>query len=193
VNPSAVRLGGAFVKLEGADALGRRFLSLVDGLYTDEVNRVFGAAARLVASTAKRLAPQSQAFTQVYFNRNRAYYSVGRTTQPGRLRKAIISKSYNRASVMRYGPGAFAQVNLKVGRGNRAPYGHIVESGRKASRAKSKKGFAFWASKGFVRPKNVAAFTGRFFFKRAVDQTSSTVIDRASTAVQREIAKRYSQ
>ena len=193
MNPQSVGVRGGYVTIEGGEALGKRFLSLVDGLYSDEINRVFGAGASLVARTARQMAPKSTPVTQVSFSKRRAFYSVVRTTDAsGRLRKSIISRAFKRDAVMRFGPGAFAQVNLKVRSGqNRAPYGHIVESGRKKSTSKSGKFFAFFGTRGFVKTKTVGAFSGRYFFRRAVEATSSSVIDAAAKAAAREIVKRY--
>lgn len=191
MNPAGVRIRGGYVAVEGAEALGKRFLSLVDGLHSDEVNRVFGSAAALVARTAKRLAPKSAPVTQVSFSKKRAFFSVGKTSESGRLKESIISRAFRSSAVQRYGPGAFAQVNLKVRGGNRrAPYGHIVESGRKASKAKNRF-FVFLGSRGFVKTPQVAGFAGRFYFRKAVDQTSGQALDVAARAVEREIVKRY--
>ena len=83
-------------------------------------------------------------------------------------------------------------MNLKKRAGlNTAPYGHIVEGGRKTSISKKPRGFFFIGTRGPVRTKQVAAFAGRWFFKRAVDASEFTVLTAITKQAQKEIEKRY--
>lgn len=176
------------VSILGAKEFSAEMARLAESLYEDEAGRVYLAAAKVIAAEARRLAPMG---------RHPAFAAIGGLNryqkQPGRLRKAIVAAQFKRAEAQRFGPGAYAQVNLKRSRGVTAPYGHIVAGGRRTSTAR--KGFFFWRegsdSRQFVKTRTVAGFSGRDYFQRAVVSRSQAVLDRAAEEVKRQIERRY--
>lgn len=82
-------------------------LGITQRLYSGEIQRIFLAGARVVATAARRNAPK----------------------RTGLLRKAIMASGVRKSTVATRGPSAVAIVNLKKGKRVRAPHGHLVEGG----------------------------------------------------------------
>jgi len=78
-------------------------------LYSFEVQKVFVAAARGVATVVRGNAPR----------------------RSGRLRKAVKVSGVRPSVLATRGPSAAALINLKGNRGTTAPHGHLVEGGTK--------------------------------------------------------------
>lgn len=169
----------------GAPEFAEKMRRLTDSLSEDDiVSRVYLAAAKVIAASAKRMAPTGK---------HPAFSSFGRVRYqkyPGRLKKAIVAAQWRPDVIRQYGPGAYAQVNLKRARGVTAPYGHIVAGGRKPSAAKR---HFFWregmGAREFVKARRVKGFAGRNYFQRAVAANAQRVLDRATAAVKRQIEK----
>jgi hypothetical protein len=98
------------VELIGRESLVRRVLAIANSPYEEDTAKALGAAAAQLARTVRSLAP----------------------VRTGRLRTATIGRAWTQSADARrrYGPGAFAQTNLKPRYVNTAPYGHIVEERR---------------------------------------------------------------
>lgn len=144
--------------ITGFPELLARLKEMTAGLSEDTDTAVYLAAARNLADRARDYAPKGQ------------YRAKGKK-QPGRLKKAIIAKAFNRPSVLRFGPGAFAQVNLSPRYATTAPYGHIVESGRQGGKH--------------------GAFAGRRFFERAVSVLGESELEAAATKLNALLKRRY--
>ena len=183
------------VSILGAKEFSAEMTRLAESLYEDEAGRVYLAAAKVIAAEARRLAPMGRypAFAAISYQKGTGQLRRGYQKAPGRLRKAIVAAQFKRAKAQRFGPGAYAQVNLKRSRGVTAPYGHIVAGGRRA--AVARKGYFFWregsGSRQFVKTRTVAGFAGRDYFQRAVVSRSQAVLDRATEEVRRQIERRY--
>ena len=155
------------VEVIGWQETQKRLTSLAEALYDAEDQKLFSSAAGAIASSAQRNAPKS--------DRVRLRAVKGRSFKtwhaPGRLRNAIISGGWRQSadSRRRYGPGAYAQVNLKSQYRRTAPYGAIVEKGRTS-----------W------RP-----FPGRNYFRRAVQEVGPRELGRIAAAYKRIVERRY--
>jgi len=143
---------------------------------------IFSGTKELSARLAEITAGMSDATAQrAYLGAAQALAARARANAPkrtGRLRKAIIARSFSDASVMRYGPGAFVQVNLRR-QLTSAPYGHIVESGRIATDKSSRKGA------------KVSGFSGRRYFGRAVDTLGLAELEKAAANLNATMKRRY--
>lgn len=178
---------GIGVVIAGTKEFDDHVRKLVESLSDDETNKVFLAAARAIATAARRYAPRGKhpAFS--------AFGGRGRAQKwPGRLRQAIVAKAFSRAARRKFGPGAFAQVNLKPRMRVTAPYGHIVAGGRQ--RAVARQGHFFWRSgtgaRDFVKTRAVAGFEGNDFWQRGVSEKADVILEKISESIQRQIAKR---
>lgn len=151
--------------LIGYEELVAKLRRIADSPYDDDANQAFLAAAQVIAAAARRNAP----------------------ARSGRLRRAIVAGTWRRSSdaKRRYGPGAWAQVNLLRRYVRTAPHGHLVEAGRKAVRPR--RPWRDGPSGRWVAPKAVRGFAGRYFFRRAVEENQSVALDRAAAKLQ-EIA-----
>lgn len=152
---------------QGYEEFVAKLLRVVNTPYDDDANRAFLAAAQLIASAARRNAPQ----------------------RTGALRKAIIAGSWRRGSdaARRFGPGAYAQVNLLKRYVRTAPHGHLVEGGRKAVSPKrpwKNNLTGQWVGKRIVR-----GFAGRYFFRRAVQENETAALEKAVSTLQALIEK----
>lgn len=176
------------VSFDGSE-LVERMKQFESRLYDDEMNRVFLRASQALAAVARRNAP---------VGKHASFGLRGRSEKPrqaGRLRKAIIAKAYSKSTVQRYGPGAFAQVNLQRRFVNTAPYGHIVEGGRQRTTTRTGKMWAWYEGGSgltFVRKREVRGFAGRYFFRRAIDTAGPRLLQVATTEAIAQIEKRYS-
>lgn len=163
----------------GVEELRRRCEALRGTVRTDaEISQVFLAAARAVRDAARAKAPRGK------------HPAFGRK-QPGRLKAAIMAKAYKPKDTKRYGPGAFAQVNLKITYGRTAPYGLIVEKGRK-SRSEAGSGYFHWRGPygRWTKTKAVRGFSGRRFFEAAVREVGPTALERATAKLATIIEKK---
>lgn len=182
----AMRVWG--VSIEGTKGFAEEALRLTESLYDDEATKVYLAGAREIQREAQKLAPRGR---HVAFTTAKGY-----RVDPGRLRRAIVARTWRqgRDARRRYGPGAYVQVNLKRKSGKEtAPYGHIVEGGRRPVVAK--KSFLFWregvGDRDLVKVRRVAGYSGRNYFQRAVAATAPRVLERMTIEAQRQIEKRY--
>lgn len=155
------------VEVIGWQETQRRLAKLAEELYSTEAQQLFNAAARTVGNTARQKAPRSDR-TRMRGVKGAAF-KVWQT--PGRLRKAIIAGGWRQSADARrrFGPGAYAQVNLKRNYRNTAPYGAIVEKGRSS-----------W------RP-----FAGRNYFRSSVQQVGPRELNRIANAYKSLIERRY--
>lgn len=145
------------VVITGVAELSARLKALAAGLSEETDNQVYLAAAKAIADRARSNAPVGK------------YKPRNAKQQPGRLRKAIIARAFGSAATLRFGPGAFAQVNLSPRYATTAPYGHIVESGRKGRN---------W-------------FMGRHYFERAVSNLGDAELEKAATKLDALLKRRY--
>lgn len=155
------------VEVIGWQEAQKRLTKLADELYDAEDQRLFTVAARAIADSARQKAPKSDRI-RLRGARGRAFKEWH---TPGRLRKAIIAGGWRQSADARrrYGPGAYAQVNLKSAYRNTAPYGAIVEKGRSS-----------W------RP-----FAGRNYFRSSVQQVGPRELNRIANAYKSLIERRY--
>lgn len=140
----------------GVPELRSRLKDITEGLSDSTAQRAYLGAAQALAARARANAPRDT----------------------GRLKKAIISRGFKDANVLRYGPGAYAQVNLRK-QATTAPYGHIVESGRIATDKSKRKG---------VR---TSGFAGRFYFARAVEAIGMAELEKATANLNTTMKRRY--
>lgn len=144
------------VIFSGATDLSKRLAGITAGLSDEIAQRAYLGAAQALAARAKQNAPKVT----------------------GRLRRAIIARPFRQNTVLRYGPGAYAQVNLRR-QAVTAPYGHIVESGRISTGKSARKG---------VR---VHGFAGRRYFGRAVESMGLSELEKATDNLNRTLKQRY--
>lgn len=131
--------------------------------------KVFREAAAMVRDAARRQAPRGKS-----------------SDNPGQLRRSIVSFLSTRKGGRSRRLTSYASVNVRRGR-VAAPYGLIVESGRKAVKATKAKSLMFIAGRSLGRNSNTGRFQRRGdsvfsvyakaapanpFFKRAREQTA---------------------
>lgn len=144
------------VIFSGVTDLQKRFVSMTAGLSDTTAQQAYLGAARALAARARSNAPQ----------------------RTGRLKRAIIARGFSASTSLRYGPGAYAQVNLRR-QVTAAPYGHIVESGRIATPKSARKG---------VR---ISGFAGRRYFARAVETFGVVEVAKAADTLNATMKRRY--
>lgn len=183
------------LEVVGIPEIQKRLMDISRGLSDDTAANVYLGAAQAMSKRAKELAPLGN--HPAYGGASKKYPAKA----PGTLRKAIIARKFKPAAIQKYGPGAFAQVNLKVEYKNQAYYGHIVEGGRKAiseiGKGRPTGGHAKWftwlANTGgeWVFKKKVKGFTGRRFFARAVSQMGAPELEKAAAKMQQVLKTKY--
>lgn len=170
------------VKVYGKEELDKLLAGIRDGLSDESSQAIFLAAAQAIANRARTLAPKSD-----------------ESQHPGQLRRAIRAKAFRAGAVRRFGPGAWAQLQLKREYGLNAFYGHIVESGRKPMSyagagkvGKPKKAFSWVGISGFrFFTRRVRGFSGRRFFERAVTEAGPAELERAVARLQSLLTSKY--
>jgi hypothetical protein len=158
------------IEFVGAAELAAKLHAMASAVYEVEAQQIFLAAAKPIAAQARRNAP----------------------VVSGRLGASIVARAFRTTAyaTRRYGPGAFAQVNLTRKYSTSAPYGHVVESGRKAY-AKPVSWVTLGGRRLFTR--RVAGFSGRYYFREAVDATGTMAVERAAAKMKLLIESRARQ
>lgn len=159
------------VEITGLQEFKDKLAGLAESLYDGEKQKLFTEAAKAIALAARHNAPKSKT-PKLWQPKSLNKFGAKKFKVwhvPGTLRKAIVSKGFKGVdAIRRYGPGAWAHVNLKPNYLRTAPYGHIVETGRKS-----------------FRP-----FPGRFYWRRAVEGTGRVELNRITVAYKRMIDAR---
>jgi len=171
------------VLLVGVADLRKGLADLTADLAGDEAGQAFAGAAVNLAKRVRMLAPKGE---------HPNYTDAYGPKPPGRLRSAVIGRVFKASSRKRFGPGAYAMVKLGRRFSVKAPYALIVESGRKAlsiigqGKTKRAKVFHFRDAVNYQWfTKKVRGFTGRNFFRRAIDQAG----DQELTGARDRLAK----
>lgn len=174
------RSGVLVLELSGVSAL-LRTLNEARDFYTDaEVRAGYQGAAKGIADTVRRVAPQSK----YPWTGWRA--SKKTSSRPGQLKRSIVGKAFNLASWRRWGPGAFAQVTLRRGATNRAPQANIVKSGRRALVPKQKQRMVFMGTGGqAVFARQVKAVPPNDFWRKGIMGAESRAIVTMRAALER--------
>lgn len=163
------------VELLGIEEVNARLEAMTASLGTAEMSRVYLAAARAVRDAAKAEAPVSR---------------WPKKDGAGRLRESIVALSGRRWAET-LGPAAVARVNVKKGRGWRAPHAHLAEFGTQGVRRPKKAGRMRFAglSGGWVTPRTVGRMPANQFWKRAVDRSGTAALELAKRETLKIIQK----
>lgn len=163
------------VEVLGIDEVNARLEAMTKTLGTAEVSRVYLAAARAVRDAAKAEAPVSR---------------WPKKDGAGRLRESIVALSGRRWAET-LGPAAVARVNVKKGRGARAPHAHLAEFGTEGVRRPKKAGRMRFAAPGggWLAPKTVGRMPANRFWQRAVERSGSAALEMAARETLRIIQR----
>lgn len=155
------------IEIEGIADLLADLKRIADGLYADDAQGIYTAAAGEIARDARRRAP----------------------VRTGLLRSAIRAKSASkRARNLYKSPAAYAIVGVRRGR-VRAPHAHLVEFGSRGRAAKGDK-LAFRNESGQLRfAKRVEDVPATGFFAKAVQSAGPRALAAAQRAHARLIQK----
>jgi len=163
------------VEIIGIPEVNARLEAMTKTLGTAEMSRVYLAAARKVRDAAKAEAPVSR---------------WPKKDGAGRLRDSIVALSGRRWAET-LGPAAVARVNVKKGRGGRAPHAHLVEFGTQGARRPRKAGLLRFAGLGggWMTAKSVARMPANQFWQRAVARSGTAALEAAARETLRIIQK----
>lgn len=163
------------VEVIGIEDVRSRLAAMTASLGTAEMSRVYLVAARKIRDAAKREAPVSR---------------WPKTGGGGTLRDSIVALSGRRYAET-LGPAAIARVNVKKGRGKRAPHAHLVEFGTQGARRPKKSRRLMFAAigGGVIGPPEVRAMPPNPFWQRAVAQSGGAALDAAARETVRLIQK----
>lgn len=160
----------------GIDEVRSRLAAMTESLGTAEMSRVYLVAARKIRDAAKREAPVSR---------------WPKKGGGGTLRDSIVALSGRRYAET-LGPAGIARVNVKKGRGKRAPHAHLVEFGTQGARRPKKSRrlmFRALTGGGVIGPAEVRAMPANRFWQRAVAQSGGAALEAAARETVRLVQK----
>lgn len=180
--------GVVIVELQGVSAFLNKLKEMPELVNDVEVRAGYMGAGKGIADSVRKQAPVNKY----------PYSSIIKTkttsSKPGLLRKSIIGKAFNLPAWRRWGPGAFAQVTLRMGAANRAPHANILKPGRKALEPKKGKRFmVFMGHKGIVFKKKVAAVPPNDFWGRGVRGAEQVAVFKARQSIERAWNRRVAK